>query len=133
MIYIHSLHRIHRDIKSDNILMAMNGEVKLADFGYAAQLTKQKQKRNTIVGTPYWMAPELIRGQSYDTKVRNTLTRFSLIAVAHTVLGRHLVAWYHGDGDGRGRAAVYGVPSSARALPVPSPLSSAHATRRLCS
>lgn len=69
MIYIHSLHRIHRDIKSDNILMSMQGEIKLADFGYAAQLTKQKQKRNTIVGTPYWMAPELIRGQSYDTKV----------------------------------------------------------------
>jgi len=69
LIYIHSLHRIHRDIKSDNILMSLTGEVKLADFGYAAQLTKQKQKRNTIVGTPYWMAPELIRGQSYDTKV----------------------------------------------------------------
>jgi len=69
LIYIHSLHRIHRDIKSDNILMSLTGEVKLADFGYAAQLTKQKQKRNTIVGTPYWMAPELIRGQSYETKV----------------------------------------------------------------
>jgi len=67
--YIHSLHRIHRDIKSDNILLSDGGEVKLADFGYAAQLTQQKQKRNTIVGTPYWMAPELIRGQAYDTKV----------------------------------------------------------------
>jgi serine/threonine protein kinase len=69
LIYIHSLHRIHRDIKSDNILMSMQGEIKLADFGYAAQLTKQKQKRNTIVGTPYWMAPELIRGQPYDQRV----------------------------------------------------------------
>jgi len=69
LMYIHSLHRIHRDIKSDNILMGMNGDIKLADFGYAAQLTRQKQKRNTIVGTPYWMAPELIRGQNYDTKV----------------------------------------------------------------
>jgi len=67
--YIHSLHRIHRDIKSDNILLGGNGEVKLADFGYAAQLTQQKKKRNTIVGTPYWMAPELIRGQDYDQKV----------------------------------------------------------------
>lgn len=67
--YIHSLHRIHRDIKSDNILISESGEVKLADFGYAAQLTKQKDKRNTIVGTPYWMAPELIRGQNYDIKV----------------------------------------------------------------
>jgi len=67
--YIHSLHRIHRDIKSDNILLGNDGSVKLADFGYAAQLTQQKQKRNTIVGTPYWMAPELIRGQNYDQKV----------------------------------------------------------------
>jgi len=67
--YIHSKHRIHRDIKSDNILINLDGEVKLADFGYAAQLSKKKKQRNTIVGTPYWMAPELIRGQNYDTKV----------------------------------------------------------------
>lgn len=69
LAYIHSLHRIHRDIKSDNILLGSDGTVKLADFGYAAQLTQQKQKRNTIVGTPYWMAPELIKGQAYDQKV----------------------------------------------------------------
>jgi len=69
LAYIHSLHRIHRDIKSDNILIGSRGEVKIADFGYAAQLTQEKRKRNTIVGTPYWMAPELIRGQNYDTKV----------------------------------------------------------------
>jgi len=50
-------------------LLGTDGAVKLADFGYAAQLTQQKQKRNTIVGTPYWMAPELIRGQNYDQKV----------------------------------------------------------------
>jgi len=67
--YIHSLHRIHRDIKSDNLLIGNDGSIKLADFGYAAQLTQEKQKRNTIVGTPYWMAPELIRGQNYDVKV----------------------------------------------------------------
>lgn len=67
--YIHSLHRIHRDIKSDNVLVGDNGEVKIADFGYAAQLTEQQSKRNTVVGTPYWMAPELIRGMDYDTKV----------------------------------------------------------------
>jgi hypothetical protein len=67
--YIHQHRRIHRDIKSDNILMNMRGEVKLADFGYAAQLSKKKKQRNTIVGTPYWMAPELIRGQNYETKV----------------------------------------------------------------
>ncbi|GAM19688.1 hypothetical protein SAMD00019534_028630 [Acytostelium subglobosum LB1] len=69
LAYIHNQYRIHRDIKSDNILLGSDGSVKLADFGYAAQLTKNKQKRVTIVGTPYWMAPELIRGQNYDRKV----------------------------------------------------------------
>lgn len=69
LAFIHSLHRIHRDIKSDNLLLNTSGEIKLADFGYAAQLTQQKQKRTTIVGTPYWMAPEVIRGQNYDIKV----------------------------------------------------------------
>jgi len=67
--YIHDNHRIHRDIKSDNILLSTRGEVKIADFGYAAQLTQEKQKRNTVVGTPYWMAPELIRGNDYSIKV----------------------------------------------------------------
>eukprot|EP01087_Luapelamoeba_hula_P003077 TRINITY_DN1289_c0_g1_i1.p1 TRINITY_DN1289_c0_g1~~TRINITY_DN1289_c0_g1_i1.p1 ORF type:complete len:485 (-),score=90.10 TRINITY_DN1289_c0_g1_i1:144-1598(-) len=67
--FAHSLHRIHRDIKSDNILINAAGEVKIADFGYAAQLTQKKAQRSTVVGTPYWMAPELIRGQDYGTKV----------------------------------------------------------------
>jgi len=69
LAYIHAMHRIHRDIKSDNILLGSDGSVKLADFGYAAQLTQKQQKRNTVVGTPYWMAPELIRGHDYGTKV----------------------------------------------------------------
>jgi len=67
--YIHNLHRVHRDIKSDNILLNDRGEVKLADFGYAAQLTQQRSKRTTVVGTPYWMAPEVIAGSDYDNKV----------------------------------------------------------------
>lgn len=67
--FIHSLHRIHRDIKSDNILINTRGQVKVADFGYAAQLTQKQQKRNTVVGTPYWMAPELIRGSDYGLMV----------------------------------------------------------------
>eukprot|EP01119_Soliformovum_irregulare_P012756 TRINITY_DN3338_c1_g1_i1.p1 TRINITY_DN3338_c1_g1~~TRINITY_DN3338_c1_g1_i1.p1 ORF type:complete len:734 (+),score=190.55 TRINITY_DN3338_c1_g1_i1:180-2381(+) len=69
LAYIHNLHRIHRDIKSDNVLLGSDGSIKLADFGYAAQLTQAKPQRSTIVGTPYWMAPELIRGQNYDQKV----------------------------------------------------------------
>jgi len=69
LLYLHECNRIHRDIKSDNLLLTMNGEIKITDFGYAAQLEKQKSKRTTIVGTPYWMAPELIRGQEYTNKV----------------------------------------------------------------
>ena len=69
LAYVHTMHRIHRDIKSDNILLGSDGSCKIADFGYAAQLTQEKSKRATIVGTPYWMAPELIRGQNYDQKV----------------------------------------------------------------
>jgi len=69
LCYLHSYHRIHRDIKSDNLLLNTTGEIKLADFGYAAQLTEGKSKRQTIVGTPYWMAPELIRGHEYTAKV----------------------------------------------------------------
>jgi len=66
---IHTSHNIHRDIKSDNILTNESGVIKIADFGFAAQLTLSKQKRKTVVGTPYWMAPELIQGLDYDEKV----------------------------------------------------------------
>ncbi|CDH53783.1 serine threonine protein kinase [Lichtheimia corymbifera JMRC:FSU:9682] len=65
---IHRLHRIHRDIRSDNVLLSQRGEIKLSDFSHCAQLTKQQPKRNSIVGTPYWMAPEVIKGQEYDAK-----------------------------------------------------------------
>lgn len=67
--YIHAGYRMHRDIKSDNILLADDGQIKIADFGYAAELSREKLKRNTIVGTPYWMAPELIKGTKYDSRV----------------------------------------------------------------
>jgi len=67
--YLHDYQRIHRDIKSDNILLGEGGEVKLADFGFCAELSQTADKRRSVVGTPYWMAPEVIRGVDYDTKV----------------------------------------------------------------
>jgi len=67
--FLHSSNRIHRDIKSDNLLLNSQGDIKLADFGYAAQNDSDEQKRTTVVGTPYWMSPELIKGLKYDNKV----------------------------------------------------------------
>eukprot|EP01090_Pellita_catalonica_P021724 TRINITY_DN8205_c0_g1_i1.p1 TRINITY_DN8205_c0_g1~~TRINITY_DN8205_c0_g1_i1.p1 ORF type:complete len:339 (+),score=37.49 TRINITY_DN8205_c0_g1_i1:152-1168(+) len=79
--YIHTKHRIHRDIKSDNILLGTDGTVKLADFGYAAQLTQEQSKRQTFVGTPNWMAPEVMRGDKYDGKVDIWSTGITLIEI----------------------------------------------------
>ena len=67
---IHKDNVIHRDIKAANVLITNEGQVKLCDFGVAAQLNQTSLRRQTMAGTPYWMAPEVImEGVYYDTKV----------------------------------------------------------------
>ena len=66
--YLHSQQRIHRDIKAGNILLTDAGECKLADFGVSAELTHSMPKRTTTIGTPYWMAPEVLQGKGHDGK-----------------------------------------------------------------
>jgi len=66
LAYLHQLKLIHRDVKAGNILLNHKGQAKLADFGVSAQLAATISKRCTVIGTPYWMAPEVLRENQYD-------------------------------------------------------------------
>ncbi|CDS40968.1 serine:threonine protein kinase PAK 4 [Echinococcus multilocularis] len=69
LAFLHSNGIIHRDVKSDSILLASDFKVKLSDFGFCATITPQCPRRRSLVGTPYWMAPEVIARAPYSTAV----------------------------------------------------------------
>ncbi|XP_063216784.1 serine/threonine-protein kinase PAK mbt isoform X2 [Bacillus rossius redtenbacheri] len=69
LAYLHAQGVIHRDIKSDSILLAADGRVKLSDFGFCAQVSQELPKRKSLVGTPYWMSPEVISRLPYGPEV----------------------------------------------------------------
>ncbi|KAF2986806.1 hypothetical protein EK904_004767 [Melospiza melodia maxima] len=69
LAFLHANQVIHRDIKSDNILLGRDGSIKLADFGLCALLSPEQSKWRSRVGTTCWMAPEVVRGEPYGPKV----------------------------------------------------------------
>lgn len=67
--YLHNRSIIHRDVKSGNVLCNAQGQVKLADFGFAREVDRNNRRRSAVIGTPYYMAPEVITGSKYDFKI----------------------------------------------------------------
>ncbi|KAL2094799.1 hypothetical protein ACEWY4_009518 [Coilia grayii] len=87
LVYLHSKKIIHRDLKAGNVLLTLDGDIRLADFGVSAKNTKTLQRRDSFIGTPYWMAPEVVMCETmkdapYDYKADIWSLGITLIELA---------------------------------------------------
>ncbi|CAN8220633.1 unnamed protein product [Coccothraustes coccothraustes] len=104
--FLHSNHVIHRDVKSDNILLRTDGCVKLADFGLSAQLTPEQNRRCVVAGTPWWMAPEVVTCQPYGPKV--DIWSFGIVGIE--MVEQEPPYWSRSPGTAQRLIATAGTP-----------------------
>lgn len=81
LTYLHEQNVIHRDVRASNILLNRDGDVKLTDFGLSCRLATNEGKRNSVVGSPSWMAPEVVSGGDSEYGIRADVWALGITAV----------------------------------------------------